>query len=161
MSTTDICAGRTEGRTDPATSMQAHQPHTYTDWSGRTVDCPGITHTPTSEPLEAPARVLRVEVEPMTYTEQDVAFYKAMGRKVPTAHLQVRAVFDVPLGQNASHWIVVTNRKMADRLAAAMQAGVVFTDFRACTNIYGAPYLGMKSNVMGKYLNADLKALGF
>lgn len=53
-------------------------------------------------------------------------------------------------------------RKLADRLAAATRAGRAFTDHRhITTDNAGQTYVCAHGTVMGKYLNADLKRIGF
>lgn len=144
-----ICANSGPGRD----SMEAHGPHEYQNWSGQTAQCDGIPHTPTSEPVEGKVRVVDVTIE---------AFVTDAFEGFDNTNLwSVHAVFDVPLEHNTSHGIVVRGTKMAERLKAAMLAQVCFTDFRACTNIYGQPYLGSRCLVGGKWLNADLKRMGF
>lgn len=52
-------------------------------------------------------------------------------------------------------------KKLADRLAAATRAGVVEYDQFIRRDVNGRSYVASTSRVMGKYLNADLKRLGF
>lgn len=52
-------------------------------------------------------------------------------------------------------------KRLAERLAAATRAGVVHEDAYVKTDIYGKTYVTSRTTVMGKYLNADLKRLGF
>lgn len=53
------------------------------------------------------------------------------------------------------------NQALADRLAAAVDAGVVFTELEVATDVFNEKYVAHKTNVMGRYLNADLRRLGF
>jgi hypothetical protein len=53
------------------------------------------------------------------------------------------------------------NRRLADRLARAVDAGVVMIDPEVRTDIYGGTYVSSTSVVSGKRLNADLKRLGY
>lgn len=50
---------------------------------------------------------------------------------------------------------------LAARLVRAAEAGAVFTDHRVKRDVYGHTYVSARCRVMGKYLNADLKRLGF
>lgn len=54
-----------------------------------------------------------------------------------------------------------TNRKLAERLAAAINAGVVYTDPKVQKDVNGATYVQAGCKVFGRRLNADLKRLGF
>jgi len=53
------------------------------------------------------------------------------------------------------------NRKLAERLAAAINAGVVFTFERTQQDINGKTFVVANCAVSGRRLNADLKRLGF
>lgn len=57
--------------------------------------------------------------------------------------------------------IAVSNAKLAARLAAAINAGVVYTDARVATDVNGKTYVAARSMVLGRRLNADLRRLGF
>ena len=69
------------------------------------------------------------------------------------------------IDRNETHGICFANTKsgnaLANRLARAIRAGVVFTNPEVKTDINGKTYLESKCNVMGKYANSDLKRLGF
>lgn len=52
-------------------------------------------------------------------------------------------------------------KKLADRLAAATRAGVVHYDAYIQTDVNGGTFVTSNSRAMAKYLNADLKRLGF
>jgi hypothetical protein len=54
-----------------------------------------------------------------------------------------------------------TKRALAERLVRAIEAGVVISDLAIKTDVNGNTYVGSKSNVLGRTLNADLKRLGF
>lgn len=56
---------------------------------------------------------------------------------------------------------VCTNQKIAERLKAAIEAGVVFHNFSIKPDINGKTYLSASSRVLGRMMNADLKRLGF
>lgn len=53
------------------------------------------------------------------------------------------------------------NRKLAQRLMAAIRAGVVFTDHEVRTDINHQTFVGYRTHVLGRRMNADLKRLGF
>lgn len=55
----------------------------------------------------------------------------------------------------------VKDRKTADRLAAALRAGVVIVDPSIKVDVNGQSYVSGAQQVMGKYMNADLKQLGY
>lgn len=52
-------------------------------------------------------------------------------------------------------------RKLAARLMAAIEAGVVETDLEIHTDVFGGTYVSGQSHVYGRTVNADLKRLGF
>jgi hypothetical protein len=56
---------------------------------------------------------------------------------------------------------VVTNRSVADRLAAAVNAGAVFTDAEVRTDVNGQTYLSATTRVHARRANADLRRIGF
>lgn len=53
------------------------------------------------------------------------------------------------------------NRKLAARLAKAVNAQEVFSNFVLAKDVNGRTYVQSKCAVMGRYLNSDLKRLGF
>jgi hypothetical protein len=58
-------------------------------------------------------------------------------------------------------WSCGPNRKLAERLQAAVLAGVALTDPEVRVDCNGATYVEAKSQVLGRIMNADLKRLGF
>lgn len=54
-----------------------------------------------------------------------------------------------------------SHRKLALRLKAAIEAGVVYPDPKIAVDNFGQTYVQASAKVMGKYMNADLKRLGF
>ena len=60
-----------------------------------------------------------------------------------------------------SYAIVARKFPLAQRLARAIDAGAVFSDPVINTDIEGNTYVHARSKVMAKYLNADLKRLGY
>ena len=57
--------------------------------------------------------------------------------------------------------ICVGDRLLAGRLAAAMLAGVAFTDARWAVTTCGTSYVAADSTVSGRHLNTDLRRLGY
>lgn len=53
------------------------------------------------------------------------------------------------------------DESLACRLASAVEAGVVFTNFQVLRDIYGKTYLQSNCSVLGRRMNADLRRLGF
>lgn len=53
------------------------------------------------------------------------------------------------------------HKRLAERLADAINAGAVFYNTELRTDVYGNTYVGAERRVMGKYANADLKRLGY
>lgn len=65
---------------------------------------------------------------------------------------------DRPIGHGMSFG---KNKALAARYIAAVMAGKVFSNASIGTDVNGKTYAVAKCNVMGRYLNADLKRLGF
>lgn len=63
---------------------------------------------------------------------------------------------DRPYGTGIS-----VQKKLASRLARAMEAGAVFLDPQIKTDINGNTYIEARCMVLGRHVNADLKKLGF
>ena len=60
-----------------------------------------------------------------------------------------------------SHGTCLLNKRVAERLAAAINAGVVFTNPKIATDINGRTYVAADCAVIGKYANSNLKRLGY
>lgn len=73
----------------------------------------------------------------------------------------VYAVEGIAIDRPAPGGWVVTSRKMADRLTAALRAGVAAPNPRIRVDIFGDTYASYDHVIMGKYMNADLRKLGF
>lgn len=56
---------------------------------------------------------------------------------------------------------LLPNEQTARRLERAINAGAVFAHMEIRTDVYGHTYVSAKSRVMGRYVNADLKRLGY
>lgn len=57
---------------------------------------------------------------------------------------------------------VGNNRRLAERLVRAMEAGAVFYNVaERVRDADGSHYVGASSHVMGRYMNADLRRLGY
>jgi hypothetical protein len=67
-----------------------------------------------------------------------------------------------PLDRRLSHGISTgTNRDLAYRLSTATACGRIQSDPEVLTDVEGHTYVGSRCAVMGRYLNADLKRMGF
>jgi len=64
---------------------------------------------------------------------------------------------DNPVG---SGWLV-RGERLARRLEAALRAGVAIGPAEVCTDVNGKTYASYNHRVMGRYMNADLRRLGF
>ena len=67
----------------------------------------------------------------------------------------------VDVDRPETHGYVVKDAKMAARLSAAINAGVVFYDPEVRTDVNGRTYVNAPSRVLGRMMNADLRRLGF
>lgn len=56
---------------------------------------------------------------------------------------------------------ILSNRKTAERLATAINAGVVYMNPEVRTDCNGATYVHATSRVLGRTASADLKRLGY
>lgn len=56
---------------------------------------------------------------------------------------------------------ILRNKRTAERLAAAINAGAVYTDAEVRTDVNGATYVNASSRVLGRTAAADLARLGF
>lgn len=54
-----------------------------------------------------------------------------------------------------------SNKRLADRLARAINDGAVFYNPVIKSDVAGNTYVSADRRVMGRYLNADLKRLGY
>jgi len=53
------------------------------------------------------------------------------------------------------------NKKLAVRLASAINAGFAVTDQKICVDVNGNTYVSDRHQFLGRTLNASLKRLGF
>lgn len=53
------------------------------------------------------------------------------------------------------------DRKLAQRLKAAIEAGAVYRSVTAAVDVNGSTYARTEGTVLGRTLNADLRRLGF
>jgi len=74
---------------------------------------------------------------------------------------RVTTTWDAAVDRPSTHGYLLTNKKVAERLVAAINAQAVYTDAKIRTDNTGATYVAATSRVMGKRANADLKRLGF
>ena len=56
---------------------------------------------------------------------------------------------------------VLANPKTAERLAAAINAGVVFSHPEILTDTGGSTYVSARSSILGRTASADLARLGY
>lgn len=81
------------------------------------------------------------------------------------ASLSVEPTWDAPGGldrpTSGGYGLRITHRALADRLAAAMMAGVVYANPTVAVDVNGATYVASTPTVMGRRLNADLRRLGY
>ncbi len=79
-----------------------------------------------------------------------------------TGHLVVDTFFtgtDRPRAHGFG--LLLREMKLAQRLKAAIEAGKVYTNLHIKTDINGKTYVGYDCTVTGRYMNADLKRMGF
>lgn len=50
---------------------------------------------------------------------------------------------------------------LASRLINALRAGMVFEPYEVKRDVYGRTYISAMTKIRGRYLNADLRRLGF
>ncbi len=55
----------------------------------------------------------------------------------------------------------VLDKGLAERMAAALEAGVVLVNQTIKTDVNGRTYVAASSQVLGRKMNADLKRLGY
>jgi hypothetical protein len=76
--------------------------------------------------------------------------------------LSITPVWDgVDRPRSFSWGVKSTHRKLAERLKAAILAGVVFYKIQKGTDANGQTYPTFSCRVSGRHMNADLKRLGF
>lgn len=74
---------------------------------------------------------------------------------------RVTTTWDAPVDRPSTHGYLLTNKKVAERLVAAINAQAVYTDAEIRTDVNGATYVAATSRVLGRRASADLKRLGF
>lgn len=118
-----------------------------------TAATPSAKPTRTTKKSTTP-RILRVDIIPMPDNDPGTpSRWANPGFSV----IPVWADVDRPV----TYSMAVKDMKMANRLKAAIEAGVVFRDCQIKADVNGQTYVSNWCNVMGKYLNADLLKLGF
>lgn len=73
----------------------------------------------------------------------------------------VNVIWDAPVDRPCTGGYLMPNRKIAERLVAAINAGAVYVDPEIRTDINGRTYVSARARVLGRHANADLRALGF
>lgn len=79
----------------------------------------------------------------------------------PSAYYLVTPVWADVDRPDSFGWSCGGNAKLAQRLRAAVLAGVALTNPEVRTDVNGATYVHATSQVLGRIMNADLKRLGF
>lgn len=74
-------------------------------------------------------------------------------------YVVVRPVWSEVDRPDGSGWVV--RPVVAQRLKKALFDGAIFTNIEVGTDIFGKTYVSSHSRVMAKYMNADLKKLGY
>ncbi len=74
---------------------------------------------------------------------------------------RVSVTWDAPVDRKSTGGYILGNKKTAERLVAAIDAGVVYTDAHIATDVNGQTYVAARSRVLGRVASADLKRLGF
>ena len=74
----------------------------------------------------------------------------------------VRAEWTAPnLDRTGATGYLLSNKRVADRLATAIKAGAVFTDPEVKTDVNGKTYVAAGSRVRGRAASADLQKIGY
>jgi hypothetical protein len=73
----------------------------------------------------------------------------------------VKPVWQVPVDRRYVGGFVLSNKRTAERLAAAINAQAVYVDPQVRVDREGETYVHATSLVLAKRANADLKRLGF
>ena len=63
--------------------------------------------------------------------------------------------------QTAAWGLKPAHKTLAQRLCRAIEAGAALTPIGVRTDIGGQTYLATTGHVMGRYMNADLRRLGY
>ena len=78
------------------------------------------------------------------------------------AHLSVAPIWKGVDRPDVGGWgLPLADRRLADRLARAVEAGAAFGCVRRCTDVGGKSYISAGHAVLGRKLNADLRRLGY
>jgi hypothetical protein len=110
-----------------------------------------LTHTVWPPEYEGTPAVVDVEVKPYSdeYTPRGFSVHPIWGGVTPA--------LDRPQGTG---WVVAGPR-MRDRLVRAIVAGVVHGEPVIMRDVHGRTYVQASNKVLGRYMNADLKRLGY
>lgn len=74
---------------------------------------------------------------------------------------RVSVTWDAPVDRPYTGGYILGNKKTAERLAHAINAGAVHTDAHIATDVNGNTYVAARSLVLARRAAADLKRLGF
>lgn len=113
----------------------------------------GLMPTTTVTAAELEARLTPVEA----------SVHAVATRDADGIHVKATFTSPVPTDRGGSYgWgLRPTHARLAQRLVAAINDGVIFTNFRMGTDVNGKTYLSATSNILGRTLNADLTRLGY
>lgn len=78
--------------------------------------------------------------------------------------LLVKVTYDAPGldRKDGTAWgLKAGHRALAERLVAAIEAGVILSEPVICTDINGATYVSVSSRILSRMMNAELTRLGF
>lgn len=98
--------------------------------------------------------IVRVEVKPTTYPGM------RNGEMVELNGFSVDPIWS-GVDRPKTGGYIVKDGRMAARLESAMLAGVVFSDVEVRRDVNGKTFVGKRSHVLGRTMNADLRRLGF
>jgi hypothetical protein len=73
--------------------------------------------------------------------------------------VHVRPVWSTSDRPDSFGWLAP--KKLAHRLVAAIKAGVALTNPVVKTDVEGKTYVHAEAQILGRYMNSDLKKLGF
>lgn len=99
----------------------------------------------------------------MTTARDNVRFDATIAPDADGSFVVNATVQGIELDRRDTVGYIVTRRAVAERLAAAINAGAVFEvgTPAVLTDVNGRTYLNMSSRVLARTMNADLNRLGF
>lgn len=115
---------------------------------------------PVVQPATLPTPVATVE-EKDARDAHDVDSVTVRVEWVGGDHVDRRDGYSISTGRRQTPRQAKASHALAARLKRAIDAGAVFYEVKVARDINGATFLTYRSRVMGKYLNADLKRIGY